>query len=57
MLNVIYIVNYIIHIFYIFFIQQILEHKYNSDTVVVTYETMISKIETILVLVRLKIRR
>ena len=51
MLNVIYIVNYIIHIFYIFLIQQILEHKYNSDTVVVTYETMISKIETILVLV------
>lgn len=33
MLNVIHILNYIIHIFYIFLIQQILEHEYNSDTV------------------------
>ena len=57
MLNVIHIVNNIIHIFYIFLIQQILEHEYNSGTVLVTYETMMSKIETILVLVRLKVRR
>lgn len=57
MLNMIHILNYIIHIFYIFLIQQILEHEYNSDTVLVTYETMINKIEEILVLVRLKVRR